>query len=247
MQRRTALGALASMMLAACGGGGSETGAISASPPPPSPSPSTPTGVQPGAFVGTRDIAAWGDSHTTGLPGRPDVPGYAAQLRQIAGARQVFVGGAPGLTSTQIADLQTRDAAHDDWINLFWYGGNNQTDAEAIKADLERSIASLNPGNNRFLVLGVTNQATPAERRGGADYGAIVQLNEDLTTLYGERFFDVREFLIGLTDPTNPADVIDEQDDVVPTSLRADGVHLNVAGSTAVARKVLELITDMGW
>ena len=233
MQRRTALGALASVVLAACGGGG---GGTAGAPDP-----------QASALAGTGNIAAWGDSHTTGLPDRPDVPGYAAQLRQIAGARQVFDGGTAGLTSTQVADLQVRDDAHDDWVNVFWYGGNNQTQAETIKADLARSIASLAPGNRRFLVLGVTNQATPAERRGGADHDAIVRLNADLAALYGDRFFDVRGFLVGLADPSNPTDVIDRQDDVVPGSLRADGVHLNVAGYTAVARKVLELITARGW
>ena len=234
MQRRMALGALASMVLAACGGGGGGVADSSAE-------------AQASSLAGTGNIAAWGDSHTTGLPDRPDVPGYAAQLRQIAGSRQVFGGGFAGLTSTQIAELQTRDDAHDDWVNVFWYGGNNQTEAETIKADLARSIASLAPGNNRFLVLGVVNQAAPAERRGGADYATIVQLNADLAARYGDRFFDIHEFLVGLADPANPADLIDRQDDVVPTSLRADGVHLNVAGSTAVARKVLELIAAKGW
>ena len=234
MQRRMALGALASMVLAACGGGGG--GGIDDG-----------SGAQASGLAGTGGIAAWGDSHTTGLPDRPDVPGYAAQLRQIAGSRQVFDGGFAGLTSTQVAELQVRDDVHDDWVNVFWYGGNNQTDAETIKADLARSIASLAPGNQRFLVLGVVNQAAPAERRGGADYDTIVRLNADLAAQYGERFVDIREFLVGLADPGNPADVVDRQDDVPPTSLRVDGIHLNEAGSTAVARKVLELITAKGW
>ena len=234
MQRRWALGAIASVVLAACGGGGggSDDGAA---------------GAPASALAGAGSIAAWGDSHTTGLPDRSDVPGYAAQLRQIAGSREVFGGGFAGLTSTQVADLQTRDDAHDDWVNVFWYGGNNQTDAEAIKADLARSIASLAPGNQRFLVLGVVNQAAPAERRGGADYEAIVRLNSDLAAQYGDRFFDIRGFLVGLADPANAADVVDRQDDVPPSSLRVDGIHLNEAGSTAVARKVLELITAKGW
>ena len=235
MQRRIALGALASMVLAACGGGGGGGVDAGSAGPPAS------------ALAGSRDIAAWGDSHTTGLPDRSDVPGYAAQLRQIAGARQVFEGGFAGLTSTQVAEQQVRDDAHDDWVNVFWYGGNNQTDTETIKADLARSIASLAPGNERFLVLGVVNQAAPAERRGGADYATIVRLNSELAAQYGDRFFDIREFLVGLADPANPADVVDRQDDVPPTSLRVDGVHLNSAGSTAVARKVLELIAAKGW
>ncbi|TFZ00819.1 SGNH/GDSL hydrolase family protein [Ramlibacter henchirensis] len=232
------MGALASLVLGACGGGGGgsafETAATAPAP-------------QASAFAGSSNIAAWGDSHTTGLPGRADVPGYAALLRQIATGRQVFVGGSAGLTSTQIANLQAADNAHDNWVNVFWYGGNNQTQAATIKADLARSIASLAPGNDRYLVLGVTNQATPAERRGGRDYGDIVQLNADLAAQYGDRFFDVRTHLVGLFDPVNPLDVVDHGDDVVPASLRADGVHLNAAGYTAVARRVLEIIVAKGW
>ena len=237
MRRRSALGALASLALAACGGGGGGgSEEIAAAPLP-----------QASGLAASPGIAAWGDSHTTGFPGRSDAPGYAVLLRQLAAGRQVFIGGTAGLTSVQLANLQSADATHDDWVNVFWFGGNNQLQAEQVQADLARAIASLAPGNDRFLVLSVTNQATPQERRGGADYPTIQRLNADLAALYGDRFVDIRGFLIGLANPANPQDVADVRDDVVPASLRADGVHLNVAGYTAVARRLLEIIAARGW
>lgn len=239
MDRRTALGVLAAGMLSACGGGGGGASVATSSV-----DTSAPLAA---AFAGSANIAAWGDSHTSGLPDNGAVPGYVVPLRQLAQGRTVFDGGIAGQTSAQIADRQVRDDAHDDWVNVFWYGGNNESEPEQIKADLARSIASLAPGNNRFIVLSVVNQASPWERRGSDGYRTIVTLNQQLAQLYPDNYLDIRSFLVGLADPANPMDVIDAQDDVPPTSLRADGVHLNATGAQAVARRVLAFITAKGW
>lgn len=240
MNRRTALGLLAAGLLSACGGGGGGGAGLATGPG----QASAPLAA---AFAGSADIAAWGDSHTSGLPGNDAVPGYAPMLARIAQGRVVFDGGVAGQTSTQIADRQVRDDAHDDWISVFWYGGNNESQPEQIKADLARSIASLAPGNGRFIVLSVVNQASPWERRGSDGYRTIVALNQELARLYPDNFIDIRSELVGLYDPSNPLDVVDFQDDVPPTSLRADGVHLNAAGAMAVAQRVMAFIAAKGW
>jgi lysophospholipase L1-like esterase len=247
MDRRTALGVLAAGVLPACGGGGGggaagiSDGALVAS--------SAPSGGTPGAaaFSGSSNIAAWGDSHTGGLPDHGAVPGYASLLPEVAVGRAVFNGGIAGQTSTEIANRQVADDAHDDWVNVFWYGGNNQSDPDRIKADIARSVASLAPGNNRFVVLAVVNQSSPWERRGSAGYQTIVDLDRDLAATYPDNYLDIRSYLVGLYDASDPMDVMDFNDDVVPTSLRADGVHLNAAGSLAVARRVMEFIAGKGW
>lgn len=224
--------ALGSGLLAACGGGGGGgAGAVD-------------SGAS--AFSGSAGIAAWGDSHVAGLPDNPAAPGLAAMLRELSG-REVFDGGLGGQTSTQIAERQTADTAHDAWVTIFWYGGNNQTQPATVQADIARSVASLAPGNNRFVVLPVINQASPWERRGGADYQTIMDLNAALASAYPNNYLDVRSYLVGLYDPANPADVADFQDDVVPTSLRVDGIHLNAAGARAVARRLLEFLAAKGW
>ncbi len=243
MHRRTALGALAASVLSACGGGGGggAGGALT------SEAAVAPTASAAAAFAGSASIAAWGDSHTAGLPDNGAVPGYAAMLRQVAAGRTVFIGGMAGLTSAEIAGLQVADNAHDDWVNVFWYGGNNQAQPEQVKADIARSVASLAPGNDRFIVLPVVNQASPWERRGSAGYQVIVDLNRDLALAYPNNFLDIRSYLVNLYDPSSAVDVADFQDDVPPTSLRADGVHLNATGAMAVARRVLAFIAAKGW
>lgn len=245
MDRRAALWVLGAGMLSACGGGGGGGGG-GGSAVPDATAQAAPSAAA-AAFAGSANVAAWGDSHTGGLPDNGSVPGYAALLPQVAGSRTVFNGGIAGQTSAEIANRQVADDAHDDWVNVFWYGGNNQTQPEQIKADIARSVASLAPGNNRFIVLSVVNQASPWERKGSAGYQTIVDLNRDLAATYPDNYLDIRSYLVSLYDPSNSMDVADHNDDVVPTSLRADGVHLNATGAMAVARRVMAFIADKGW
>lgn len=185
------------------------------------------------------NIAAWGDSLT---------PNFAANLQLLYPQRVVYDGGVNGETSTQIAARQLADTAgHNTWINIFWYGQNNVTQPAQIKADLAASIAALAPGNDRFLVLSVVNEATPVASKGGADHASIVQLNAELAALYPQNFFDIRSYLVKQFDPANPQDVIDFQNDDVPSSLRFDIIHLNNQGAILVARKVKEFIDAKSW
>lgn len=246
MNRREAASLMAMLVLAGCGGGGGGGGSVTGDAPSSGSSGSSGSS-QPTAFSASSGIAAWGDSHTAGLPGNPLVPGFAAKLLELVSGRDVFVGGTAGLTSRQIADLQVQDDAHDSWVNIFWYGGNNESEPEQIKADLARSIASLAPGNDRYLVLPVLNQASPWERRGSAGYDTIVRLNAELAALYPGHYLDIRSYLVNHYDASSPQDVADFQDDVPPTSLRADGVHLNVRGYLLVAEQVLQFLASHGW
>ena len=181
----------------------------------------------------------WGDSLT--------VP-VADYLPVLLPNRTVFNGGVVAETSRQIATRQIdAGAPYNTWVNIFWYGHNNQAWPDMIKADLASSIARLAPGNDRFLVLSVLNRATPAESRGQPLYASIMQLNRDLAALYGPNFFDMRAYLVGQANAALPQDVQDQQNDVVPSSLRMDEIHLNPAGSRLVAAKLKELLEARGW
>src|SRR4051794_17852933 len=109
MDRRTVLSVLGLGALSACGGGGGGGG------PDASALASATAAPAAASFAAPPDIAAWGDSHTSGLPGNAAVPGYAVKLQEIAQGRQVFNGGIAGQTSTGIADRQVQDDAHDTW------------------------------------------------------------------------------------------------------------------------------------
>lgn len=235
MHRRLVLASIAvALGLPACGGGGGG-GSV------------TPGGAASAGSLASTPVVAWGDSHTSGLPDDRRVLGYAEALAALLPARAVLDRGVAGQTSSQIADRQAADAGARDDVAIFWYGGNNQWDPDRIRADVARSVAALAPGNQRFLVLPVLNQAGPAERRGGSVYEGIVRLNAQLAADYPQNFVDVRSALVQAADPANAQDRQDLRDDVPPTSLRADGVHLNAAGYALVARVVRDALATRGW
>lgn len=131
------------------------------------------------------------------------------------------------------------------WINVFWYGRNNKAESEQIKADIAASVAFLDPGNRKFLVLGITDGTD--EIIGTRQHQRNVQLNADLAAAYPDNFLDIRAWLISLYDPTNPQDVLDHANDIIPSSLRDGYQHFNAAGSQAIANKVVEWIKSRGW
>jgi len=185
------------------------------------------------------NIAMWGDSLT-----RP----VADALSLLMPGRMVFNGGVASQNSRQVSARQIADGpTHNTWINVFWFGHNNQGEPEVIKADLAASVAALAPGNDRFLILGILNRATPAEVRGQPLYHVIMQLNRDLAAQYGSNFFDIRSYLVAQANPALPQDMQDQQNDIVPSSLRIDEIHLTPEGSRLVAARIQELIEARGW
>jgi hypothetical protein len=186
------------------------------------------------------NIAIWGDSLT---------PPVAANLQVLYPDRTVYNGGVDSQTSTEIAARQLADAAsgRNAWINIFWYGQNNPTDPLRIMLDIAASVAALAPGNNRFLVLSVVNDATPQASAGTPIHDTIVQLNRQLAAQYPNNSFDIRSYLVGRYDPGNAQDLVDLANDDVPSSLRIDEIHFNNNGSVIVASKLKELIDAHGW
>lgn len=161
--------------------------------------------------------------------------------------RTVFNGGFLGQTSTVIAQQQLADSSMTNWINVFWYGHNNDQDAATIQADLAASIAHLAAGNKRFVVLAMLNKARDDEIKGTDKYWNIVRLDADLAAAYPDNFVDVRSWLVSHYDPNNPQDVADYANDVIPSSLRYDEIHLRNEGSVLVAQRVKQFIDAKGW
>lgn len=238
MDRRAAAAGVAVMVLGGCGGGGGSAGnrdgdglnVVPTPTPTPAPEPTVPL---------RGDIAAWGDSLT---------PPFAANLQLLYPTRTVFNGGVVGQNSTEISMRQRADTSgRDTWINIFWYGQNNPTAPARIQADIAASVAALAPGNDHFIVLAVVNKDRPEEIRGGAVYNQIVQLNNELAVTYPANYIDIRSHLVSQFNPARAEDVADAQDDVVPSSLRFDEIHLNNDGSVVVATRVKAFIDAKGW
>lgn len=177
-------------------------------------------------------LVAWGDSLTAGAGGTP----WTTQFEALSGV-QTFTFGFGGESSTQIRNHMLADTAHVDDFAVFWVGRNNYNQTDIIIADIAAMQGHLSTSN--FLVLGVTNGDYGGyEIPGGEGWTFITQLNSRLGALYGPKFIDVRADLIAHFDPTQRQDLIDFNNDTVPTSLRADTGHLNTRGYGVVAQSV---------
>lgn len=184
-------------------------------------------------------IAAWGDSLTAGS-GLPESESYPANFSKITGYQYVN-GGVGGETSTQIKDRMVAATATYTYPTIIWVGRNNYNSPATVKADIATMVATL--GHDRYLVLGIINGDYATEYVGQSGYNTIVALNSDLAAIYGSRFVDIRTYLVSLYDTLLPQDVIDHANDVPPSSLRFDQLHLNNAGYSAVADKLLENVS----
>jgi len=244
MQRRQAVAWMASVFAAGCGGGGGGSAEVTAAAPAPASGPApgaTSTVAAPATAPGTPHIAMWGDSLT--------VP-VALELSHVITDRQIFNGGAGGETSMQIAARQAANNAHRDWINIFWYGHNNvlhhpATAAEEIKRDLAASISRLAPGNSRFLVLSVVNNAESP--RGSERYRIVTQLNSELAALYPRNYLDIRSFMVAQYDPNNAQHRAEFEQDLPSSSLRFDLIHLTYYGSDLLAKWLKQQLAARGW
>lgn len=203
---------------------------------PPPPTTTEPPAAPAAPVVLSSNIAAWGDSLTRG---------YAPKLALDYPQRTVSNGGVGGETSPQIRVRMVADTDKANWIAVFWYGRNNWQWPEQVLRDIDLSVRALAPGNARFVVLPVLNASN--QYTGTADYNRIMLLNEAIAAAYPSNFLDIRGYLVSLYDPTTPQDVADHANDVTPSSLRTDIVHLTPAGYQRVADRVAQFIAAKGW
>lgn len=185
-----------------------------------------------GTFDGA--IAAWGDSLTAGS-GSTLYHDWLTQLGLLAG-RGGYNGGIGGQTSTQIAARETVDTAHRSWPTIIWAGDNNYNDPPTVEADVASMVSHL--GHHNYLVLSLLNGDYPDRYIGQPGYNDIVSINDSFSAAYGSHYVDLRTYLVSKYDPNNPQDVIDHGNDIIPSSLRSDQIHLNDAGYLLVAKYI---------
>ncbi len=144
---------------------------------------------------------------------------------------------------------------------IIWAGRNDFYDNIA---QVESNIAQMvqNLGHTNYLVVSVINGDSSAayaqgttyapgdtsEFAGGKYYDQIIALNANLKSTYGARFVDVRSPIVAAYDPSNPQDVINHSNDVTPSSLRRDWLHLNSKGLAIVAQEIWNVGSIvLGW
>ncbi|WP_174300517.1 Ig-like domain-containing protein [Caulobacter sp. S45] len=190
-----------------------------------------------------REIVTWGDSLTAG-----NGAGQGNQYPSILAAdfnydRAVLNEGKGGDTSTEIVNrLVAATSLLNDTV-VIWAGRNNNADPTTVMADIARAVSALG-SNTHYVILSILNADAPNEAKGGSGYEDIVNLNSQLASTYPGHYLDVRSILVSDYDPSSPTDVVDHNNDVVPTSLRVNDGHLNAAGNAIVASALHDLITS---
>ncbi|MNG66028.1 GDSL-like Lipase/Acylhydrolase [compost metagenome] len=183
-------------------------------------------------------VLAWGDSLTIGSGGGGTT--YPSALSVLTNFT-ISNKGVGGETSTQIKNRLVAEPLNYSKSVIIWAGRNNYTDPTTVKADIATMISTI--GHTRYLVLSILNGDFASEYINQTNYNIIVQLNNDLQALYGEKYIDIRKLLVNAHNQT-AQDLIDFANDIPPTSLRSDQIHLNAAGYT----KVAEFINQrLGW
>ncbi len=133
----------------------------------------------------------------------------------------------------------------DEMINGFWIGQNDGGSSAAILPALAAGIANIKPLIKRFFVMNVTGTSTDV--LGSANQIALLASNEAVRLVYPNNHIDIRSILVAAYNPAIPQDVTDHTNNVIPSSLRSDTVHLNDAGYLIVATAVRDFITAKGW
>lgn len=148
----------------------------------------------------------------------------------------IYNGGVSGETSTQIRARMVVATSQHTFPTLIWAGRNGVlTSPETVKSDIAAMVAALKTDN--YLVLSILNGDRTLEKAGEANYNTIIGVNQYLATTYGSKYWDVRAHLIANNDGS-AQDLIDVANDVVPTSLRVDDIHLKQAGYLLVGAGV---------
>jgi hypothetical protein len=187
-------------------------------------------------------LSLWGDSMSTEQTANS---GYATALRREFPYLPLYGGGVGGDTSTQIKTRMLADTDKYDNEVFIWAGRNNYASPETVKSDIATMVAAVTSG--RYAVLSIFNGNTGTELLGGNSYNIIAQLNADLSALYGDNFIDLRSYIVSQYNPDQVQDVSDFANDLPPTSLRTDYLHLNQYGNHVAAKYLWTWMLERGW
>jgi hypothetical protein len=168
----------------------------------------------------------------------------------MVSGRTVFDGSGIAEVSGQVAARANANMNTRSWIAVIWCGHNDielGTPGQVVP-NIASIVNTLAPADgNRFIVVSLDNAATARGIRGGADYNTVMQINAQLQAAYPNNYLDMRGALVAHYDPSNPQDVADHNNDVPPSSLRYDEIHLAQPGSAYAAQLIRDFIVAKGW
>lgn len=144
-------------------------------------------------------------------------------------------------------------AAQED-TQVIWVGRNGVASIMTTTiAKVDAAVRYLDHG--RFLIVGVTTLFDGSEDAGSSNYNLIVSYNNYMAARYGNRFFDVRRYMIdqaladaGITpDSTDLADIAVDR---IPTRFKESGagiIHFNALANSLVGAKINAILNAKGY
>jgi hypothetical protein len=177
---------------------------------------------------GYEPVTSQGPSGTngaiSGIHGLVTLSAGVYTFTRSAAGNAISVTSAPFVVDTPYANAYA----------LIWAGRGDYTSSTVV-SNIRKMVASLpNPG--RYLVLSVLNGNYPTEVSGQPNYTKIMNLNASLKSAFPSNYLDIHSILIANYNPANPEDVLDQSNDVVPSSFRAvdtKGTITSAIASTA--------------
>ncbi|MGA2556762.1 MAG: tail fiber domain-containing protein [Verrucomicrobiota bacterium] len=188
------------------------------------------------------NVSFWGDSLSDGGgTGGPYGNLCTSFIPQIVPT----INGYSGQNSAYI--LSQFRAASSQWPNVqvIWSGNNDVNStytlaaAEAVTNNIWQMITNL-PAPTNYIIIGI--DCNQSNSNGTPNQAGILLMNTWLSNTYSPRYLDVYHML--LSHPSTSQDLLDVAGGVVPTSLRYDAVHLNLAGYTLVASNVCWILSN---
>jgi hypothetical protein len=138
----------------------------------------------------------------------------------------------------------------DKCILVLWAGRNDIPAVTTILANIDAVLKPYVRRRAPFLVISILN--SDSEPAGSARFAAVTRINQTLAQKYPSGFIDIRRYLMdqALADANLPAD--DEAKtslgrDLIPSSLRKDGIHLKDEVDALVAKYIASAIKSRQW
>lgn len=139
---------------------------------------------------------------------------------------------------------------------IIWVGRNDKKSGDHVfqtRDNIQAMIDHLGENAKKHvLVLSICNGVADREFKGSTPHTQIVRLNSVLKEAFGDRFVDVRDYMVnkaiydmGMT-PT-PQDLEDIKKDCIPRSFLRDNVHFNAIGNEATGKYIAKIIKEKGW
>ena len=142
------------------------------------------------------------------------------------------------------APVKSKNAVH-----IFQVGANGGFSGIDEYLDMLKSMVNAISGIDKKYIVICPWHSYFHENFDGMEYNDI---SKRLYDAFGEHFLDIRSYLVnyGLADNNLTAtetDTANIADNIVPTSIRYDGVHMNQYGYSSQAKKVYQFGKDLGY